>query len=107
MTTLAPEVAVLLATATALLGVAGVIADHHLELLAEHAAFGVELLDDVLAAPLHLVAEDGVGAGHRTVDGDQGVGRGGAAESGRERKGEKRTGQRHGPPPSRMLRGNQ
>ena len=57
-----------------LLGIAGVVADPEHELLAEHAAGLVEVLDRLLGALLHLLAEDRVLAGHRAGGGDHDVG---------------------------------
>ena len=64
-----------------LLRIAGVVADLEHQLLAEHAALGVDVLDRHLGAALHLLAESGVLTGHRTGGGDHDVGlRGAAAE---------------------------
>src|SRR5262249_20111484 len=46
--------------------IAGVITDFQRELLAEHAALGVEIGDGLLCAVLHLLAESRVLSGHRT-----------------------------------------
>ena len=48
-----------------LLGIAGIVADLQHELLAVHAAGGVDVLDRHLRAALHLLAEGGILAGHR------------------------------------------
>jgi hypothetical protein len=55
---------------------AGVVTDLKRELLAEHAAGGVDLLDGHFRAGLHLLAERRVLPGHRTGrrDGDVGPG---------------------------------
>ena len=68
-----------------LLGIAGVVADLEDQLLAEHAAGGIEVLHRLLGALLHLLAEDGVLAGHRTGGGDHDIGlrRAGAQRDGR------------------------
>ena len=54
-----------------LLGIAGIVADVEVELLAEHAARGVDVFDGQFRAVLHLRAEGGVLPGHRTDDGDR------------------------------------
>ena len=68
-----------------LLGIAGVVADLQDQLLAEHAAGGIDVLDRLLGALLHLLAERGVLAGHRTggSDGDVGLRRAGAERNDR------------------------
>ena len=53
-----------------LLGIAGIVADLQHELLAVHAAGGVDVLDRHLGAALHLLAEGGILAGHRPDRGD-------------------------------------
>jgi hypothetical protein len=56
-----------------LVGVAGVVAYDQLDLLAEDAAVGVKVCNRQLRAALILLAEPGVGAGHRARDGDPDV----------------------------------
>ena len=53
-----------------LLRIAGVVADFEHELLTEHAAGGVDVGDRLFGAGLHLLAERGILAGHRTDDRD-------------------------------------
>ena len=59
-----------------LLRIAGVVAHDQFELLAVHAALGVEILDRQLGATLHLLTKRGVLTGDRTDDGDRDVGLG-------------------------------
>ena len=54
-----------------LLRIAGVVADIEIELLAEHAAGGVDVVDGHLAAIRHLRAEGGILTGDRADDGDR------------------------------------
>ncbi len=54
-----------------LLRVAGIVADVEVELLAEHAARFVDVLDGHLAAILHLRAEGGILTRDRADDGDR------------------------------------
>ena len=49
-----------------LLGIAGIVADAQLQLLAEHAASGVDIGNRLLRTRLHLGAEAGILTGHRT-----------------------------------------
>ncbi|MEH2478652.1 hypothetical protein V1282_002009 [Nitrobacteraceae bacterium AZCC 2146] len=49
-----------------LLGIAGIVADLQRQLLAEHAAGGIEIDHRLFGAVLHLPAEGGFAAGHRT-----------------------------------------
>ena len=51
--------------------IAGVVADIEIDLLAEHAAGGVDVVDRHLAAIGHLCAEGGVLARDRADDGDR------------------------------------
>ena len=60
----------LLADRARLLRIAGVVADLQLELLAHHAAGGVDVGDRRFGAVLELGAERGVLAGHRSGDAD-------------------------------------
>ena len=55
-----------------LLGVAGVVADFQRQLLAEHAAGGIDVGHRLFGAVLHLPAERGFAARHRAghCDGD-------------------------------------
>jgi len=53
-----------------LLRIAGVVTDLQRELLAEHAAGGVDVGDRLFGAVLHLAAECGFAARHRACDGD-------------------------------------
>ena len=55
-----------------LLRIAGVVADVEIELLAEHAAGGVDVLDGHFAAILHLRAEGGILTGDRANHRDRG-----------------------------------
>ena len=48
-----------------LIGVAEVVADDQLDVLPEHAALGVQILDRQLGAALKPLAGPGVDAGHR------------------------------------------
>ena len=57
-----------------LIGIAEVVAHDQLDLLAEHAALGVEIRDRQPGAALILLAEPGIGAGHRAGDADQDLG---------------------------------
>ena len=57
-----------------LIGVAEVVADDQLDLLAEHAALGVEILDRHLGAALIPLAGPGVDAGHRAGRADPDLG---------------------------------
>ena len=68
--------------------IAGVIADLEPELLAENAAGGVDVRHRHLGAALHLFAEGGVLAGHRTGDGDDDfrLGLGGGKGQARQRR---------------------
>ena len=68
-----------------LFGIAGVVADLQRQLLRQHATLGVEVGDGLFGAVLHLPAECGLAAGHRTGHGDGDVLRGG-----RRREGERR-----------------
>ena len=54
-----------------LLRIAGIVADLERQLLAEHAALGVEVLDRHLGAALHLIAEDRILSRHRSGGGDR------------------------------------
>ena len=54
-----------------LLRVAGVVADIEIELLAEHAAGGVDVLDGKLGAVLHLLPEGGILTRDRADDRDR------------------------------------
>ncbi len=54
-----------------LLRIAGIVADIEIELLAEHATRGVDVLDGHLAAVLHLRPERGVLTRDRADDGDR------------------------------------
>ena len=56
-----------------LLGIAGVVLDVERQLLAEHAAGGVEIRHRLFGAVLHLPAERGFAARHRAGHGDGGV----------------------------------
>ncbi len=55
-----------------LLGIAGIVADLQRQLLAEHAAGGVDVGHELIGAVLHLPAECGFAARHRAghSDGD-------------------------------------
>ena len=57
-----------------LLRVAGIVADLELDLLAIDAALGVQVLDRHLGAALHLIAENGILAGHRSGRRDHHIG---------------------------------
>ena len=56
------------------LGVAAIILDDQLQLLAEHAAMAVDVLDRGFGAGPHLVAERRIVAGHRAGQADQDIG---------------------------------
>ena len=62
-----------------LLGVAPVVADGQLDLLAQYATLGVDVGDGFLGALAHLLADRGLRAGHRAGDADLDVGPGAAA----------------------------
>jgi hypothetical protein len=84
------------ADGTGLLWIAGVVADFQLELLAHHAAGGVDVGDRGVGAVLELGAERGVLAGHRSGDADGDV-------LGRRRAAERQTrAQRHPCKPHRL-----
>jgi hypothetical protein len=69
-----------------LLRIAGIVADIEIELLAEHAARGVDILDGKLGAVLHLRAEGGILTRDRADDGDRrGVALFASAASGAQR----------------------
>ena len=57
-----------------LLGIALVVADAEGEVLARDAALGVDVLDRLLGAALHLLAEGRIFARHRAGRGDVDVG---------------------------------
>ncbi len=59
-----------------LLRVAGIVADFEDKLLAVDAAGGVQVLDSLLGARLHLLAKRGVLTGHRAGDGNADFGPG-------------------------------
>ena len=69
-----------------LLGVAGVIADLELQLLAENAAGGIEVGNSLRGAGPHLLAKRGVLARHRSCSGDHDVGLGRTGHRQAERK---------------------
>jgi hypothetical protein len=77
-----------------LLRVAGVVADLEDELLAVDAALGVDVLHRHLGAALHLLAEDGVLAGHRAGGRDHHVGLGRSTRRHERRGAEEHAGQR-------------
>ena len=56
-----------------LLRIASVVGDDQVELLAEHAALGVDVGDRHLGAALHLLAERGIRAGDRPDHRDRDV----------------------------------
>ena len=59
-----------------LLGIAGVVLDHDLDLAAIHSAGIIDCGGRILGAALHLLADAGDRSGHRSGDGDvSGVGR--------------------------------
>ena len=60
----------LLGDGVRLLGIAGVVFNDHLELLAEHAAGGVDVGDGEFGAVLELLPERGVLAGQGPGDAD-------------------------------------
>ena len=64
-----------------LLRVAGIIADRERKRIAQDAAGGVDVLDRLLGASLHLRAEGGVLSGHRTRRGDLDLSRGRAGQN--------------------------
>ena len=64
-----------------LLGIAGVVTDLERELLAEHAASGVDVGNRLLRTRLHLGAESSILAGHRTDRRNGNVGAGGARKA--------------------------
>lgn len=70
-----------------LTGVARVVADLQGELLAEHAAIGVDVGDRHLRTVAHLLAERGILAGHGSGGSDGDIGQSGSGErcSDRER----------------------
>ena len=67
-TNFTPSPTNLLATETPCCGSETSSPTEHLDLLAEDAAGGVDVLDSLLGAVLELGAEGGVGARHRTGD---------------------------------------
>ncbi len=77
-----------------LFGIAGVVADDELQLLAQHAALGVNVSHHFFGAALELVAEGGLAAGHGSghADDDDIGGFGTAYGRGSEYKRDKRYG---------------
>ncbi len=63
----------LLADRARLLGIAGIVADFELDLLAEHAARGVDVGDGLFGAVPQLAAERGFAARHRAGNADANV----------------------------------
>ncbi len=53
-----------------LLGIASIVTDGESEVLAEDTALGIDVLDRLLGAVAHLIAERGVFARHRARRGD-------------------------------------
>ena len=76
MTNFTPSPTNLLATETPSLGIAAVVADEQLDLLAEDAARALMSATACSTPFLQLRAEGGAAAGHRAADADLDLGRG-------------------------------